>query len=107
MKTEVRGPKANIRGLKPTSGLLSGCCRQIAWQADVVAQRDVHEYVAAGGLTANYQSFGVLTVRGAVFGGVQSGGMHAEVKSLIVQGGDCVSRDLIGKLAHCFLIKSV
>src|SRR5713226_6799840 len=62
----------------------------------VIAQCDVHEHAAAGGLKTEHQRLGVLGTLRTVLGGVQFGRMDAEMKSLIVQRYHCIANYLVG-----------
>jgi hypothetical protein len=49
-----------------------------------MSQGDVQEYVADLGFEAYNQRLGVFSAFGTMLGGMQNGGMHAKMKSLIV-----------------------
>src|SRR6266446_2631934 len=101
-RARIRSPTRNQTPAANFLELFARSCCQLTRPLDVVAKSDVHEHAAAGGFETNYQGFGVFTAGGAVFGSVQNGGMYAEMETLVIQGGDGVSGDLIGQLANRF-----
>src|SRR5437588_13021677 len=73
--------------------------RSFLHAAPVVAQRNVHEHLAAAGLDAHDQRLGILAALVALLGGVHLGRMHAEVEALVIKRGDRIPDDLVGELA--------
>lgn len=61
-----------------------------------MAQRNIQEHISKPGFEADDESFSIFAAFRAVLGGVQDGRMHAKMKSLIVQRGDCIADHLIG-----------
>ena len=98
MTTKMSRTKNDDRGfsLRPHG-------RVIGHSPLVIAQRDIHEDISAGGLEADHQRFCVFTGFVALLGGVQERWMNAEMKSLVVERGDGVADDLVGQFKDRFL----
>src|SRR5580700_5857158 len=81
--------------------------RVIGHAALVVAQRNIHEDVAKGGLEADHQRFGVFTGLVSLLRRQQERGMHAEMEALVVERGDGVAHDLVGEFKDGFFDQRV
>src|SRR5580704_19264292 len=73
----------------------------------VVAQRDVHKYVAQGSFKADHQRLDVFTGLVAFLAGEQHRRMHAEVEALVVKRADSIADDLVGQFEDGFFDQPV
>src|ERR1700684_3153096 len=78
---------------------LPGDRSPIRCSAAMIAQRHIHKNVSAGSLETHHQGLGVFTPLASLLRGVQRRRPHVKVKTLVVERGDGVADNLIGKLA--------